>query len=160
MANRHSTDDTATLSDVVTVVEALPIMFEVGGREWHLRQPTPAEMVRISMTYDIAHHRAWQDIEASQIKAQDIPAMISDAQRLGYWTAQHEAETDPERRRDLAERIVALRREDRTTAWDDIAVAYAMAERDRFALDLLLADDDKADLLAHPGAVREARQHV
>lgn len=151
---------TADASAVVMVVDGIPMEFEIGGRLWHLRQPTPAEMTRLGLAYDVARHRAWQDLEASHLQKSDTAAMVADGIQIGYLTAKHEIETDSDKRRDLADQIMRLRRDDKTSAWDEIASAFARAERDRTALAMLLDDDDKGALLASPGAVQEARQYV
>jgi hypothetical protein len=155
-----NTDETARDSDdLLTVIEGGPLEFDLGGKKWQLRQPTPAEVTRIGLWYDIARHRAWQDLEDAEIRQSDIASMVNDAMRTGYLTAKHQASTDEDERRDLAAQIMDLKRSDKTSAWDDIVRAYATAERDRLTLGLLLEGDDRS-LLDNAGAVTEARQYV
>lgn len=163
MAKRDIDDGEAQeLEAALDVVEAHPLAFDVGGKTWHLRQPSPAEITRLRLRYDIAKHEAWQDVERAHLSLADVASLVENAGMLGYLRARHEAEEDAVKRRDLADRIDDLRRKDDTATYDNISNAFALAERDRQAIELLLEADDveRAEFIASAGAVEAARPVV
>lgn len=163
MARRNTDDSTSELEAALDVVDAHPLSFEVGGKAWHLRQPTPAEVTRLRLRYDVAKHQAWQDVEREHLSQADVASLVENAGLLGYLRAKHEAEEDAAKRRELADRIDELRAKDSTATYDNIANAFALAERDRQAIELLLETEgveERGEFLASAGAIEAARPAV
>lgn len=166
MASRDRADHQSVQDDVEQIDKAIdggPLTFELGGQQWAIRQPTPVELNRIRLAFDVGRHRAWQELERSELAQTDIESAVANALKMGYLTALREKSEDDDERRAYAEQIEALREGDPTSAFDQMAQAYAVSERDQKAFDLLLDAPDpelRLAFLASPAMIDAARLYV